>query len=274
MIAASNVSRNKIKNAGTLKSCTTILKTLLESRSVHCKDYNPKKKFQKEFFPHVKSSLHAEGGRLADCFYSAICAHDQMCNGERNKRVEGRNLDCSCAAWNKAEESVLRQGERRSVYSTREARDVVGDRTLPSHSWRVHLMRNQWRHVLTFPCSHVPCSHLLLFEAALGWAGMNQQPPIHHLRMRPLKLFWGWTKNTSSLPKVIGFVYLFFASKFFPPMYLPPTYLPPDFALTPLPKQLGSHWSRSESRASVLEAGPRTWIVRALERLKREPRGT
>jgi len=144
MMAASNVSRNKIKNAGTLKSCTTILKTLLESSSVHCKDYNTQKiKFQEDFFPHVKSSLHTEGGRLADCIYSAICAHDQMCNGERNKHVEGRNLDCSCAARKTAEESVLRQGARKSVYSTREARAEVVHRTLPSHTWRVGPLQNQ-----------------------------------------------------------------------------------------------------------------------------------
>ncbi len=53
------------------------------------------------------------------------------------------------------------------------------------------------------------------------WAGVNQQPPIHQLRMRPLKPFWGWTKNTSSLAKVIHFFSLFSAPEFFPPTYLP-----------------------------------------------------
>lgn len=66
-----------------------------------------------------------------------------MRNGERNKHVEGRNLDCSCAARKTAEESVLRQGARKSLYSTREAYGVVVERTLPSHTWRVEPLRSK-----------------------------------------------------------------------------------------------------------------------------------
>jgi len=39
--------------------------------------------------------------------------------------------------------------------------------------------------------------------------------------MRLLKPSRGWTKSTSSLPKVIVFVCLFSAPNFFPPIYLP-----------------------------------------------------
>jgi len=85
-------------------------------------------------------------------------------------------------------------------------------------------------------------------------AGVKQQPPMHQFRMRLFKLFWGWTKNTSSclaqgffsplklillpcpgifqpskthplaLPR--DFSALFSASKFSPPTYFPPSYLP------------------------------------------------
>jgi hypothetical protein len=40
--------------------------------------------------------------------------------------------------------------------------------------------------------------------------------------MRPLKLFQGWTKNTSSLPKIVSFSNLFSPPKFVPPTSLPP----------------------------------------------------
>jgi len=66
------------------------------------------------------------------------------------------------------------------------------------------------------------------------WAGVNQQPPMHQLRMRPLKPFRGWTKITSSLPKVIVFFRLFSAPKIFPPTYLTPTYLPLPIYVSPL----------------------------------------
>ncbi len=81
---------------------TTRVEVRLLQRLQHQKNNS-----KKIFFPYVNSSLHTEGGRLADRIYSAICAHDQMCNGERNKHVGGRNLDCSCAALKTAEESAL-----------------------------------------------------------------------------------------------------------------------------------------------------------------------
>jgi hypothetical protein len=62
---------------------------------------------------------------------------------------------------------------------------------------------------------------------------MNQQPPMHQLTMSPLKPFWGWTKNTSSLLVSIVFFRLFSAPKFSSPTYLPPTYLHPPIYISP-----------------------------------------
>jgi hypothetical protein len=78
---------------------------------------------------------------------------------------------------------------------------------------------------------------------------------MHQLRMRPLKLFWGWAKNTFSCPKLLVFS-LFFAPNFFPPTYLPPTYLSPSYLHFPPPTyhiwfcahsitELRSRWSES-----------------------------
>ncbi len=58
-------------------------------------------------------------------------------------------------------------------------------------------------------------------------AGVNQQPPVHQLRMRPFKLFWGWTQTHLSK------AFLFsssFAQGFFLPQSFPllPTYLLPS----------------------------------------------
>ncbi len=54
---------------------------------------------------------------------------------------------------------------------------------------------------------------------------MNQQPLMHQLRMRPLKPFSRWTRNTSSLPEIISFFPPLLWAKNFP--YLPPT--PPSY---------------------------------------------
>jgi hypothetical protein len=65
-------------------------------------------------------------------------------------------------------------------------------------------------------------------------ARVNQQPPMHQLRMRLLKLFWGWTKNTSSLAQSYWFFILFSTLKVFPPTYLPPPiYVPPPTSHLP-----------------------------------------
>jgi len=71
----------------------------------------------------------------------------------------------------------------------------------------------------------------------LWMAGVNQQPPLHQLRMRPLEPFWGWTKTTSSLPKYIYiFPSLLCPKTFF--SYLPPTYLLPPTSYLPPPSYL------------------------------------
>jgi hypothetical protein len=117
-------------------------------------------------------------------------------------------------------------------------------------------------------------------QPTIHLAGVKQQPPMHQLRMRPLKPFWGRTINTSSLPKVIGFFHLFFAPKIFPPTYLPPShlpllltfppsYLPPNFALTPSPK-LESCQSKSGSKVSALEARARVGADPARLKLEQE----
>jgi hypothetical protein len=61
---------------------------------------------------------------------------------------------------------------------------------------------------------------------------VNQEQLMHQLRMRPLKLFWGWTKTTSSLPKYIyNFSPLLCPKTFF--SYLPTSYLLPTSPLLP-----------------------------------------
>jgi hypothetical protein len=70
--------------------------------------------------------------------------------------------------------------------------------------------------------------HCLKFSPA---GGVNQQPPMHQFRMRPLKPFSRWTKNTSSLPKIINFFQPLLYPKIFP--YLPPTSFPPTSPLLP-----------------------------------------
>ncbi len=87
--------------------------------------------------------------------------------------------------------------------------------------WTVHHALSTW--TVNFPCKFL--FYFILFWWGEG-PGVNQQPPMHQLRMSPLKPFWGWTKNTSSLPT--GFFFrLFSTPKFSIPTYLPPTYLPP-----------------------------------------------
>jgi hypothetical protein len=82
----------------------------------------------------------------------------------------------------------------------------------------------------------------LKWPSTYQWAGVNQQPPMHQLRMRPFKPFWGWIKNTSSLAQSFWFLQPLLYPKVFPsylppsylprPSYLPPTYLPPPTYLT------------------------------------------
>ncbi len=90
---------------------------------------------------------------------------------------------------------------------------------------------------------------------------MNQQPPMHQLRMRPFKPFWGWTKNTSSPTQS----FWFFSTSSLPESFsLLPTsllltspLLPPSlhFALTPS-LEFGNTWNGSQDNA--LELGART----------------
>ncbi len=62
-------------------------------------------------------------------------------------------------------------------------------------------------------------------------AGVNQQPPMHQLRMRPFNPFCGWT---SSLP-----VEIFFFTSSLPRNSLPPpSYLPPPTYHLPTPPPL------------------------------------
>jgi len=65
-----------------------------------------------------------------------------------------------------------------------------------------------------------------LWRSPVGLAGVNQQPPMHQLRMRPSKLFWGWTGNTSSPAQSFWFFQPLLCPKVFP-SYLPPFHLPP-----------------------------------------------
>jgi hypothetical protein len=67
--------------------------------------------------------------------------------------------------------------------------------------------------------SHV-LARLVFLPLLFGWSepAVTNAPvesPMHQLRMRPLKPFWGWTKTTSSLPK---YIYSF------PPLLCPKTF--------------------------------------------------
>jgi len=74
------------------------------------------------------------------------------------------------------------------------------------------------------------------FRSHARWillSGVNQQAPMHQLRMRQFKPFWGWTKNPSSSP-----AQGFFSPLLFPkilPSYLPPPLLPTSPLLPPSP---------------------------------------
>jgi len=75
------------------------------------------------------------------------------------------------------------------------------------------------------------------FRSHARWilpAEVNRQPPIHQLRMRQFKPFWGWTKNPSSSPAQ-GFFSPLLGPKFSPPTYLCPSCLPPPLLPTPPP---------------------------------------
>ncbi len=86
---------------------------------------------------------------------------------------------------------------------------------------------------------------------------MNQQPPVHQFRIRPFKLFWGWTKNTSS-SLAQGFFSPLLCPKIFPSYLLLPPLLPPSphFPLTPSPKF---------SRTWVAQSFEKTWDIRLEE---------
>lgn len=73
---------------------------------------------------------------------------------------------------------------------------------------------------------------------------------MHQSRMKPLKPFSRWTRNTSSLPEIIRFFSPLLYSQIFP--YLPPLSLPPTFRLLPSIPSLRSHCSKSRSRVSIM----------------------
>jgi hypothetical protein len=67
---------------------------------------------------------------------------------------------------------------------------------------------------------------------------VNQQPPMHKLRMRPLKPFWDEPKTHPPCPRFFFFPHLFSAPKIFPPTYLPPPSFPPSYLPPPPPSYL------------------------------------
>jgi hypothetical protein len=73
---------------------------------------------------------------------------------------------------------------------------------------------------------------------------------MHQLRMRLLKSFSRWTRNTSSLPEIIRFFSPFLCSQNFP--YLPPPSLPPTFRLLPPIPSFMNHCSKSRSRVNTM----------------------
>jgi hypothetical protein len=78
-------------------------------------------------------------------------------------------------------------------------------------------------------------------------AGVNQQPPMHQLRMRPLKPFWDEPKPHPPCPKI-----LFFSASTLPQNFsLQPTYLPPTSLLLPLPSYLPPPTSHRQSLGAV-----------------------
>ncbi len=71
--------------------------------------------------------------------------------------------------------------------------------------------------------------------------------------MRSFKPFWGWTKNTSSLPKFYFIFNLFSAPKFFLPSHIPPPYLPLPTSHPPTSPLLPPNWFRVHSIAKTQE---------------------
>jgi hypothetical protein len=64
---------------------------------------------------------------------------------------------------------------------------------------------------------------------------VNQQPPMHQLRMRPLKPFWDEPKTHPPCPRFFFVFRLFSAPKIFPPTYLPPPTSTPSYVSPLLP---------------------------------------
>jgi hypothetical protein len=109
---------------------------------------------------------------------------------------------------------------------------------IPSKAWQVNLEALQTNFELVSPQRHPPPAPQLVSPGSRSFgiqylptpefrAGVNQQPSMHQLRMRPFKLFWWWTKNTSS-SRAQGIFSPLICPKIFP-SYLPtspPIYLP------------------------------------------------
>ncbi len=129
---------------------------------------------------------------------------------------------------------------------------------------------------------------------------VNEQPPMHQLKMRRSSRFGDESKTHPPLTKVFGFFSLCSTGKVFP-SYLLPTYLPllptsPHFALTPSSK-LGRAWSKKaklgassvgvevaaksaraklatiNGRAKVATKSKRVEVVARITCLKRKPKG-
>ncbi len=120
---------------------------------------------------------------------------------------------------------------------------------------------------------------MITFTSCFTSAGLNQQTPMHQLRMKPFRPFWGWTKNTFSLPEIIGFFQPLICPKNFPSLPhtspLPPPLLPPSWfrahSITRAQESLkGEHEQpEQEHRKQVREGSRRT--TSKCERWARDP---
>ncbi len=129
------------------------------------------------------------------------------------------------------------------------------------NSWWQQIMTSRWqKKSAKYGAWHD--TGLRLVMGQISPAGVNQQPTMHQLRMRPLKPFSGWTKNTSPCPKLLIFFNLFSAPKIFPYLPPPPSHLPPPsyllvyFGFTPSPAQ---EPLKRESEQSQHKQSQYTW---------------
>ncbi len=191
-----------------------------------------------------------------------------------------RQIEVSMFSWTSSypRTEVVEELARRSQWKSRQQNCALNKVSKASarHArvcpWRSNTTRHWLWSFLVI--SRKMVGLVLLVKCLDPRPGVNQQPPMHQFRMRPLRPFCGWTKIPSSLPAWIFFFTSSLPQKF-PPSYLPPTNPSPPRSIARVPKT--SSGSKLGAGAGVvgagawnksLELGAGAWSCRSLELLE------